>query len=263
MISLLLPAIFAVFYTASSDTDFNITDEHHADRALPILSSAHFGQRTQEVLDHAVWDELLKKYVDDSGGVNYAALKKERNQLKGYLSYLGQHVPDPSAVSEEERLAYWINVYNAFTVELILEHYPLKSIRDIGDGNPWDAKWIDLGGKKYSLNQIEHEIIRPRFGEPRIHFAVNCAAKSCPPLLNTAWTGENLSANLQEVTEAFINNSSYNKISRSRLSLSRIFDWYEEDFESIAGFVSKYAHIAVNSNAKISYLEYDWALNRQ
>lgn len=131
------------------------------------------------------------------------------------------------------------------------------------DGKPWDVKWIKIGDKTYSLNNIEHDIIRPKYKEPRIHFAVNCAAKSCPPLLNKAWTASNLETNLANQAQKFINNTKYNQLSASTVKVSRIFDWYKEDFGDLINYLNQFSSTKINATAKISFIEYDWALNKQ
>lgn len=212
-------------------------------------------------ISHDLWDELLSRYVDDRGRVNYRGMKDERAKLNRYLNLLASNVPDNSW-SRSAEMAYWINAYNAFTVDLILKNYPLKSIMDLDGGKTWDIKRITLGGKSYSLNQIEHDILRPKFKDARIHFAVNCAAQSCPKLWNRAWTASNLDANLQRMTREFIS-SSHNDINAGRLRLSRLFDWYAEDFGDIRDFVDRYSSVKVRPDALISFMEYDWALNDQ
>lgn len=209
---------------------------------------------------HGKFEVLLKKHVSNDGVVDYAGFKKDESKLDTYLALLAD---DPASESwtRAARLAYWINVYNAFTIKLILKHYPVSSIMDIENGKPWDMQWIKLGEKIYSLNEIENEIIRPQFNEPRIHFAVNCAAKSCPPLANTAYTEENLESLLQSQTIKFINNSSFNNLKKEMIAISKIFEWYAGDFGNIVTFVNKYTNIKINAGAKVSYLEYDWSLN--
>ncbi|NBC08317.1 MAG: DUF547 domain-containing protein [Bacteroidetes bacterium] len=211
---------------------------------------------------HRAWDELLQKHVNPAGQVDYKGFQRDQKQLDDYLKSLAKQLPDEDW-GRDARLAYWINAYNAYTVKLILGHYPVKSIREIYDGNPWDVKWIELEEGQFSLNQIEHRIIRKRFDEPRIHFAVNCAAQSCPPLLPRAFTAENLDSMLAKATRAFVNNPSYNKISTNNLKLSKIFDWYAEDFENIQRFIGQYSNTAVDANASVSYMDYDWSLNAQ
>jgi hypothetical protein len=210
--------------------------------------------------DHGLWEAVLQRYVSETGEVDYKKLTSNERALNAYLEELASHPPMDSW-SRDEKLAYWINAYNAFTVKLIVDNYPVKSIRDLHDGNPWDVKWIELGKQTYSLNQIEHDIIRPRYDEPRIHFAVNCAAQSCPPLLNHAWTAGNLEQYLEQQTRAFINNEQYNKINAKSLKLSQIFNWYGEDFDPLKSFVKQYTDVAVTPNAKVEFRDYNWALN--
>ena len=208
---------------------------------------------------HDTWNVLLGKYVSN-GKVNYSAFKQEEAQLDTYLDML-KKTPIQDSWSRNKKLAYWINAYNAFTVKLILDNYPVKSITDLHGGKPWDVKWIKLGGQNLSLNNIENDIIRPKFKEPRIHFAVNCAAISCPPLLNKAWTAGNLERNFESQTKAFINNSAYNEVSADKATISKIFDWYGEDFADLKAFINKYAGQKMSPGAKINYKEYDWTLN--
>ncbi len=209
--------------------------------------------------NHSAFNDLLVKYVSASGNVNYKGLKSTEAKLDAYLQDLDANVP-AGDWSKDEKLAYWMNAYNAFTIKLILNNYPVNKITDLHGGKPWDQKWISLGGKTYSLNDIEHTIIRPTFKDPRIHFAVNCAAKSCPPLLNKAYTGQNVDRELTRVTKAFVNSAS-NKISNSSVEISKIFEWYAEDFGNIIDYLNQYAAEKVDSNAKVGYLPYDWALN--
>ncbi|MCB0585474.1 MAG: DUF547 domain-containing protein [Phaeodactylibacter sp.] len=184
----------------------------------------------------------------------------DKAKLKDYLDELAAN-PPAKTWSREEKLAYWINAYNAFTIKLILDHYPLSSIMDINNGKAWDIQWIRLGDKTYSLNNIENDIIRPRFNEPRIHFAINCAARSCPPLLNQAWEAENLNRLLDQQARSFINNPKYNSISPKAVEISRIFEWYAADFGNIIDYLNQYSDTLINKGAKVSYRDYDWSLN--
>jgi hypothetical protein len=208
--------------------------------------------------DHTLWNTLLNKYVN-AGKVDYASFKNDMG-LEKYLALLAENPPQ-SSWSRDEQLAYWINTYNAFTIKLITDNYPVNSIMDLHGGKPWDVKWIKLGKKSFSLNQIENEIIRPQFNEPRIHFAVNCAAKSCPPIANEAFTTANLEQLLEKQTIAFINDNKFNTVSSNQMKLSKIFEWYSSDFGNLVDFIKKYSKKPVSSTASISYLEYDWALN--
>ncbi len=216
-------------------------------------------EQAKPLTDHSKWDQLLSKHVSSTGQVNYKAFKYDEEKLDSYLSTLSG--TDLSPLNRNEQLAFWINAYNAFTIKKILANYPVNSITDLDNGKPWDVKWIKLNGTVLSLNQIENEIIRPTFNEPRIHFAVNCAASSCPPLMNKAWTGDNLKDKLNSQTKAFINNKNYNEISSSSIKVSKIFDWYRVDFGNLIEFLNKYSSIKIDSDAKIEFKEYNWALN--
>ncbi|MDF1699123.1 MAG: DUF547 domain-containing protein [Saprospiraceae bacterium] len=209
---------------------------------------------------HTQFDQLLRSYVNANGVVDYGGLKKKESKLDEYLSMLESHPPE-TTWNRNQELAYWINAYNAYTIKLILTNYPVNSITDLENGKPWDKKWINLDGKSLSLNMIENDIIRPKYKEPRIHFAVNCAAKSCPPLLNEAFKANKLDAQLEAQTKKFINNSAYNSLSTNEIKVSKIFEWYGVDFGDIATYVSQYADKTVKTNAKVTYMEYDWNLN--
>lgn len=212
--------------------------------------------------DHSDWNRLLQKHVNPKGEVDYAGFKRDEAELQPYLHTLARH-PVEKSWSRNEKLAYWINVYNAYTVQLIVDHYPVESITNLKGGKPWDVQWIKLGQEMYSLNEIENEIIRPQFAEPRIHFALNCAAKSCPPLLNKAWTADQLENYFEQQAKAFINNPAYNKISAGSVQVSKIFDWYSEDFGQLIDYLNQYSTTKIRANAQVSFLEYDWSLNEQ
>lgn len=209
---------------------------------------------------HKNWDGLLQKHVSSAGTVNYKGLLADKAKLQAYLDELAAN-PAGKSWTRNEKLAYWINAYNAFTVKLILDHYPVSSITKIHGGKPWDVQWIKLGDNTYSLNNIENDIIRPQFKEPRIHFAVNCAARSCPPLLNRAWTADNLNRYLDQQARSFINNPKYNEIGPETVEISKIFEWYAADFGNIIDFLNKYSETQIQEDAKVSYKEYDWGLN--
>ena len=212
---------------------------------------------------HEAFDVLLKRYVDATGKVDYAGLKSRATALDKYLNQLENNAPDASW-PRDEAMAFWINAYNAYTLKLIVDNYPVASIKDLKGGNPWDVKWINIGGKSLSLNNIEHDILRKDFFDPRIHAVVNCAAASCPPLWNRAFTAGNLDKGLQTRTTAWINNPAYNKVSESSLQLSKLFDWYGQDFGDKVEFVNEYFRgDEISDNAKVTYLDYDWSLNKQ
>ena len=202
------------------------------------------------------WDIMLNKYVSKNGNVNYNDWKKEHNELKKYIKTLEEHFPKNSW-NKNDKLAYWINAYNALTVNLILDNFPIKSIKEIK--NRWGKK---LYNNKYSLGDIEHKILR-KMNEPRIHFAINCASKSCPKLLNESYNGRKLEKQLVEVTKAFLCNPKKNVLKNNQVYLSRIFLWFSKDFgtkKEKINFISKYSGIEL-INPKFKYLEYDWSLN--
>ncbi|MEO0897852.1 MAG: DUF547 domain-containing protein [Bacteroidota bacterium] len=210
---------------------------------------------------HQIWDGLLKKYVTSSGKVNYKGLKNEEAKLDQYIALLAKATPQ-SSWGRNASMAYWINAYNAFTVKLILENYPLGSITKLD--KPWDTKFIKLAGASYSLNQIENQIIRPTYKDARIHFAVNCAAKSCPKLLNEAFTASKLNSQLEKQSRAFVNNMVANSLSKDAVQISKIFDWYKDDFTSNGGvvaFLKKYSTKEISDQAAVSYRAYNWNLN--
>ncbi len=214
----------------------------------------------EDLHEHNLWNELLHKHVSIEGHVDYKGFKKDQNQLETYLDLLESNPPQ-DFWTRHQKLAYWINVYNAFTIKLIVDHYPVSSIMDIFDGKPWQRSWIKLGDNTYSLDEIENEIIRPEFDEPRIHFVLNCAARSCPPLANKAITEKNMDDMLDHRTRAFIGSSQFNEISENKLVLSRIFEWYAVDFHNIPHFIKKYSGLHIDKDATITYKDYDWSLN--
>jgi len=221
-------------------------------------------QKEEEVVikkfDHNAFDALLQKYVSVNGDVNYGGLLSDKAKLTEYTDALKEHYPT-SGDSRNKKLAYFINAYNAFTVLLIMDNYPIASIMDLDNGKVWDRKWIDLGDKTISLNQIEHEILRKQLNEPRVHFAVNCAAKSCPPLYNRAFEEVNVQFYLERRTKAFINDTSQNSYKGNSLELSKIFEWYKEDFGDLLSYINAYRDSKVAKDATINFKEYDWKLN--
>ncbi|AWG23319.1 hypothetical protein FFWV33_18180 [Flavobacterium faecale] len=211
-------------------------------------------------VDHSKWNTLLKKNVSSTGKVNYKGFLRDKKELESYLDVLEANTPN-SSWSRNATLSYWINVYNAYTVKLIVDNYPVKSIKEIS--NPWGKKFFKLGGKSYSLEQVEHEILR-KMGEPRIHFAINCASYSCPNLLNEAYTEAKLSKQLAAVAKDFINDRTKNTITASSVNISEIFNWFGGDFKtkgSIVDFLNQYSTVKINSNAKITFKDYNWTLN--
>jgi hypothetical protein len=239
---------------------------------LMLLCIAHFAS-AQSTPVHDTFDALLKKHVSSDGKVNYKGFIKDSVELNKYLALLSKTPPN-AKWSREEQIAYWINAYNAFTIKLITRHYPVKSIKDIGSiilipcvNSPWDFKFFVIGSEKMDLNTIEHEKLRKNFNEPRIHMALVCASKSCPILLNEAYTPAKLEVQLAKQTRAFLADPFRNQIKANELQISAIFDWYKMDFtkkgSTVESFISTWSGQKVKSGAKISYLEYDWGLNDQ
>jgi hypothetical protein len=216
-------------------------------------------------VSHSVWDRILKDHVSSVGVVNYKKLQRNKTLLDQYLKELSANPPQ-TGWSENERKTYWINAYNAFTISLVLQHYPIKSIKDIGGffKSPWDLEFITIGNEKYTLNRIEHEILRKEFNDPRIHFAIVCASRSCPILLSEAYIPQQLDKQLDQQTRVFLADSFRNRISANTVVVSKIFDWFNEDFTAngtLIQFLNRYSRIQINDNASVSYLDYDWSLN--
>ncbi|MEX2597211.1 MAG: DUF547 domain-containing protein [Salibacteraceae bacterium] len=223
-------------------------------------------------IEHATWTHLLQDHVDENGMVNYAKWINDTSRLNEYLTLVKTHHPNDKYWNQSEQLAYWINAYNAFTVQLVLRHYPIESIKDISAINiplvysPWDIDFISIEGNKYDLNDIEHGIIREQFNEPRIHFALVCAAQSCPKLRNEAYKAVQLEAQLTDQAKAFINDASKNKIEKNNFRLSKLFLWYRGDFTksgSLIEFLNQYSDVKIDESANSGYMDYNWQLNQK
>lgn len=212
-----------------------------------------------------VFDALLKKHVTIDGSVDYKSLKKDEKQLDSFLSYLAATNPVENW-SKNKTKAFWVNAYNAYTIKLILENYPLKSIMDVKEKgkDAWNIPFAKVGQKTYTLNFIEHEILRKDFEDPRIHVGVNCASGSCPKLANFAFTETNIERELEKLMDIFINDTSRNNITEKKVTLSKIFEWFQGDFTkkgSLIDYLNKYSKTKIRKNAKIRFLAYDWNLN--
>jgi hypothetical protein len=220
-------------------------------------------------VDHGIYASLLKKYVK-KGHVNYQGFKNEEAELDEYLKVLEN--TDVNSLSSSERFAYYVNAYNAWTIKLILSGYPgINSIKELGSfiKTPWKKKIVRSEGTLLTLDDIEHNILRPMFKDPRIHFAINCAAFSCPPLRSEPYQGKILDQQLNDSTRVFINNPKRNYLEGNTLYVSKIFKWFAEDFDhDVVGFVSAYAEgdfkkqLDIKKDIlKVKYLYYDWSLN--
>ena len=250
---------------------------------LLLVNGSSPTESTITTVDHSTFDALLKKYVSSTGEVNYKGFLEDQTTFDRYLALLSATPPNKNTWSKEEQLAYWINAYNAFTIKLIMNHYPVKSIKDIKKGVPfvnsvWDMKFFKIGDQEMDLNEIEHDIIRTEFDEPRIHFAVNCASYSCPPLRNEAYVAEQLDEQLTEQTKIFLTDTRKNKINHpDKIVLSKIFQWYSTDFtkkgffsrlfggagrtEKLIDYIQPYVSTRLTKNTTIEFMEYDWSLN--
>jgi len=248
--------------------------------ALLFFCGAAFAQGFDH--SHKAWDALLKKNVAlVSGGkasqFRYAQMAKERGALKGYLENLSKVKQEEfDSWTKPQRMAFLINAYNAFTVEKILTRYPdIRSIWDFGKvfGNPFKDDFFMLFGRKFTLDGIEHETLRKKgaYDEPRVHFAVNCASVGCPMLREEAYAADRLEAQLAQQAERFLSDRSRNRMRDGKLEVSKIFDWFKEDFAPREQFFAKYARLlsddaaqqklVAEGRAPLSFLEYDWSLN--
>lgn len=239
-----------------------------------------FNPKATQTINHQAWNQFLKKYVSTNPQgitvVNYQGVsQKDKQALKNYIQSLEQVQIDQ--YNRPEQMAYWINLYNAETVDLILQHYPVKSIVniDLSQGffshGPWGANVVKVEGRKLSLNDIEHRILRPIWNDPRIHFAVNCASIGCPNLQQQAFTAKTLEAQLNQGAANYINNPRGMSIKDGKLYASKIFDWYGKDFggtqQDIINFAKIYAKPKLKAQLAtvnhISGTSYDWNLNEK
>ncbi|MDX2359819.1 MAG: DUF547 domain-containing protein [Crocinitomicaceae bacterium] len=276
--------------TASSDVDIINTSEMSIDSVLPnnleveindSLSSVLSSDTTIDEIESNVLSEselqnipvvdfhqyqafskFLSAHVSLNGNVNYKKIKSDIGELNTIIEEFKSNTPQDNW-SRNEKLSYWINAYNLFTLKLVTDNYPINSITSI-TAKPWDKKFIQLQGKTLSLNDIEHSIIRATYNEPRIHFALNCTSESCPQLLNVAFTPNQLSAQLTRQTKLFLDDPSRNDFSNpNSIKISQLFDWYRSDFErggSLIDFINKYRTEKLGA-PNIDYLEYSWDLN--
>ena len=212
------------------------------------------------IVNHTTWNQLLKKHVSDQGKVDYLGFKKDLTELNAYLDWLSNSKPSETW-SKDQLMAFWINAYNALTIKLIVDRYPISSIKDIY--SPWNIKVITIANKKLSLNNIEHDILR-KMGDPRIHFGIVCASISCPKLQNEAFNTQNTNRLLNKASKEFLADSTKNELTTDAVELSKIFKWFAKDFKqegSLIDFLNKFADIRIASDATISFKDYNWGLN--
>lgn len=233
-------------------------------------------------IDYAAWDGLLRRHVVTAPGavnsVDYAAWKAspDRATLKAVIKNL--EAADPVTLDRPEQFAFWANLYNAKTIDVILDAYPVKSIKDINlggglaaavTGGPWKAKTLKVAGEALSLDDIEHGILRPFFKDPRVHYAVNCASIGCPNLMPEAFTGEKLEAQLDAAAGAYVNHPRGVKVTGRAVRASSIYDWFQADFggdeSGVLAHLRKHAAPELAATLKgiesIDGYDYDWRLN--
>ncbi len=224
------------------------------------------------VVSHDQWSSLVKQHVGADGLVDYKGFIADKAKLQSYLDLLSENPPARSW-SENDKIAYWLNAYNAFTIKLIVDNYPVKSIKDLGGkkqiifiNTPWDIKFFKIGNKTMTLNRIEHRILRSNFEEPRIHFALNCASMSCPKLRREAYVGNKLDEQLTDQAKDFLRDDSRNQITKENQKVSAIFNFYGKDMvnwsdKTLIGYINQYSPVAIAEGTELQFLEYDWSLN--
>jgi ribosomal protein S18 len=222
-----------------------------------LISVKSFAQS----FDYKNYNAFLQKYVSERGNVNYDKIKANKAELDGIVAQFEKNQPTDKW-TKNEKMAYFINCYNVYTLSAVVAKYPVRSIKDIS--NVWDKKFIPQAKILYSLGDIEHKILR-KMGDPRIHFAINCASFSCPNLSNDAFLPEKLDSQLEIAAKSFINDKSKNVITTTELKLSSIFDWFGGDFKtkgSIVEYLNKYSTIKIDAKATTKFLDYNWSLNK-
>ena len=224
-------------------------------------------------MDHGPWDRLLKKHVvlldgGKASQLDYAGVAAEREALRAYLSGVSAvKEAEFNAWPRPEQMAFLINAYNAYTVEKILSRYPdIRSIWDFGKvfGNPFRDEFFRLLGARASLDGIEHGMLRKRYADPRVHYALNCASVGCPMLREEAYAAVHLENQLEEQALRFLSDRSRNRYRDGRLEVSKIFDWYKEDFEPREQYFERYAKalgMPAGARPRLAFLDYDWSLN--
>lgn len=250
---------------------------------MKLLLFIFLAQMTETAMsqsfDHSLYDAVLKRHVKKDK-VNYKSLKSDKD-FQTYLDMLSKANPN-ALPTREEKISFWINAYNAFTLKLIIDNYPVKSITELSalgkltafvGNSPWKREFFSINGKKMTLDEIEKEILLKMFKEERVHFAINCASISCPVLRPEAYTAETLNRQLNEQAKLFLKDTLRNRIDlkTKTIYISKIFSWYESDFAKPAGSIEKYLasyiddenikRMLLNKEFKIEYLDYDWGLN--
>jgi hypothetical protein len=218
---------------------------------------------------HEKWEALLQKHVSSDGCVNYKGFIKDSVAFNNYLDLLSSHHPNDTWTINE-KYAYWINVYNAFTIDIVIRNYPIASIKEIGGSiyrinTTWAQKFIVIESEIYSLDNIEHDILRSNFKDARVHVAVNCASESCPTLYNHAFEANKIDIQLNKLFKSFLADKSKNIITPDKVKLSKIFSWFKSDFKrndkTLVEYLNDFLDVQINNEASIEYLDYKWELN--
>jgi hypothetical protein len=248
------------FPESTSEIESRIFAENDIQELDRSIRSARSIALNKEVFDHSHFNALLKKYVMEDGRVNYAGFKKDKKILEAYLETIRTNNPK-TTWSKNDRFAYYMNAYNAMTIDLIIKNHPIKSIKNIN--NPWEQRYWKIGDTFVSLEEIEHDVLR-KMKDPRIHFGINCASFSCPPLMNKAFTAATVDTQLEKLAVQFINDPKRNKITTDRVEISKIFRWFYEDFTKngdLIDFLNTYSKVKIDKNARVRYMDYNWELN--
>lgn len=242
-------------------------------RTLLLLLLPALAWAQPESFDHSAWDRVLKRIVNAIGEVDYAALKRDRAELDAYLAALARSSPDnrPELFpSKRDELAYWMNAYNALVTGAVAAQYPTKSVRDLGFlYGFFRRKEHTLGGRTMSLMSLEHDIIRRRYGDARIHFAIVCASLSCPRLAPEVFVGRTVDAQLDGLARQFLTERRGMSIDEraNTIWLSALFKWYDDDFGDVLAFLKKYAggedrkRLDAMRSPRLRHYEYDWSIN--
>ena len=216
--------------------------------------------------DYRLWQELLSKHYDPAKGMNYKALKADKAALDRLRNQMA--AVDPASLSRPEQLAYWINLYNVNVVGVVVDNYPVESIRDISTDpivrlNVFKKPYVRTRSGEMSLDDVEHRKIREGFKDPRIHFAINCAAESCPPIRPEPYVGARIGQQLDDQTRKFLNATV--RVDGDTVRVTKILDWFKDDFEQWGGgtipFLGKYLSRKIGPKARIEYDDYSWKLN--
>lgn len=268
-VSRMLPALVLLALSLPAALVLTLVPALVPDQAQAAVLSAPPAQSPVPLAPYSI---LLRQYVRN-GSVDYAGLQTEGKRLDTYLNFLA-HV-EPEALPEPDQKAFYINLYNAWTLKLVLTRYPkISSIKEAGTllKSPWKTPLVRLGSKTLTLDEVENGILRARFKDPLVHFALNCASRSCPPLRAEPYQGSKLEEQLEDQARSFLNDPSRNRVEGDTLYLSKIFDWYVKDFGGVQGipaFLRRYAGPELKAaldrlgaDPRIKYLDYDWSLNR-